>query len=39
MSNAADSARRHAARRTAIIVGLIALAIYVGFILTGVIGR
>jgi len=32
-------ARRPAAVRTAVLVGAIALAIYVGFILMGVLGR
>ncbi|MFA5683765.1 MAG: hypothetical protein WCZ65_05380 [Lysobacteraceae bacterium] len=30
---------RHGARRTAITVGLVALGIYIAFILSGVIGR
>ena len=33
------AARRKAAVRTALWVGLVAVAIYVGFILSGVIGR
>ncbi len=31
--------RRRRSRRTALVVGLIAVAIYIGFILSGVIGR
>ena len=31
--------RRRRARRTALVVGAVALAVYVGFILSGVIGR
>ncbi|MGV8941980.1 MAG: hypothetical protein ACOH1P_10665 [Lysobacter sp.] len=33
------AARRKAARRTALWIALVAAAVYVGFILTGVIGR
>jgi hypothetical protein len=31
--------QRRAARRTALVIGLVAVAIYAGFILSGVIGR
>jgi hypothetical protein len=39
MADADAQARRRAAVRTALIVGGIAVAIYVGFILSGVLGR
>lgn len=37
-SNTADL-RRRGARRTALLFGGIAVAVYVGFLLTGVLGR
>ncbi|MDY0980416.1 hypothetical protein [Stenotrophomonas sp. CFBP8994] len=33
------AARRHRARRTALWVGAVAILVYVGFILSGVLGR
>ncbi|HYG08215.1 MAG TPA: hypothetical protein VD865_17635 [Stenotrophomonas sp.] len=33
------AARRQRARRTAIVVALVAVLVYAGFILTGVLGR
>lgn len=39
MTDADAQARRRGAVRTALIVGGIAVAIYVGFILTGALGR
>lgn len=39
MSEADAAVRRRAAVRTALLVGAIALAIYVGFILSGVVGQ
>jgi len=34
-----DAARRKAVRRTALLIGLIAVGIYVAFILSGVLGQ
>ncbi len=39
MTDAQAQARRRGAVRTALIVGAIAVAIYLGFILTGVLGQ
>jgi hypothetical protein len=39
MTDAEVAARRKAARRTALVVGLIAVAVYVAFLATGVLGR
>lgn len=39
MSDSAAAARRRSVVRTALVVGAIAVAIYVGFILTGVLGQ
>jgi CHASE3 domain sensor protein len=39
MTDADVAARRRAARRTALVVGGIAIAIYVAFLASGVIGR
>ena len=39
MTDADARARRRGAVRTALVVGGIAVAIYVGFILSGVVGR
>jgi hypothetical protein len=39
MTDAQIAARRRAARRTALVVGAIAVAIYIAFIASGVIGR
>ncbi len=35
----ASPQQRSAARRTALVIGVLALAIYVAFVLSGVIGR
>ena len=39
MQQAEAAPRRKAARRTALLLGGIAVAVYVGFILMGVLGR
>ncbi len=39
MKQADATSRRAAARRTALLLGGIAVAVYVGFILMGVLGR
>lgn len=39
MTEAQIAARRRAARRTALVVGAIAIAIYVAFVASGVVGR
>lgn len=39
MTDAEIAARRRAARRTAMVVGAIAVAIYVAFLASGVVGR
>jgi len=39
MTDAQAQARRRGAVRTALIVGAVAVAIYLGFILTGVLGQ
>ena len=39
MKQADAAPRRRAARRTALLLGGIAVAVYVGFILMGVLGR
>jgi hypothetical protein len=39
MTLPSEDARRAAARRTAIIIGVIAIGFYLAFILSGVIGR
>jgi CHASE3 domain sensor protein len=39
MTDAQIAARRRAARRTALVVGAIAIAIYVAFVASGVVGR
>jgi CHASE3 domain sensor protein len=39
MTEAQIAARRRAARRTALVVGGIAIAIYVAFVASGVVGR
>lgn len=39
MTDAEVAARRRAARRTALVVGGIAIAIYLAFLASGVVGR
>ncbi|GAB3730597.1 hypothetical protein GCM10028862_10070 [Luteimonas pelagia] len=39
MTEAEVAARRRAARRTALVVGLVAVAVYVAFLATGILGR
>jgi len=39
MTDADIAARRRAARRTALVVGGIAVAIYIAFLASGVVGR